>query len=266
MSTKILTIYHQELDPERKGAAKRRVRKLNAPDSDEDAEDGDQQASEAKEYLGIDQNHLIEYEDPENAKGAKGIKFQMHLKGMGISLIDNQPKELLYATVSDLKIEYKMSTSGVRKKNRDRLIQTKTELRFSIGNLQVDNMLDDQMSVLFCPTKLYKDLVLTERNYDEMGPLQREYRAIEPIEKVLKKRDGLSEHQPKKAKGKEEEIPFVLVSVVKNTKSYQQKIGAIVRYDEIHCAMQAFSVQVNTGMIINTANFIVQTGYLFDQD
>lgn len=40
------------------------------------------------------------------------------------------------------------------------------------------------MSVVFCPAKLYKDLVLTEKNYDEMGPLQKEYRAIEPIEKV----------------------------------------------------------------------------------
>lgn len=127
-------------------------------------------------------------------------------------------------------------------------------------------MLDDEMSVLFCPTKLYKDLVLTERNYDEMGPLQREYRAIEPIDKVLKKRDGLVEQVPKKAQEDEERIPFVLVSVVKNTKSYQHKIGSVVRFDEIHCAMQEFSVQVNTGMIINTAKFMIQTMYLFEQD
>lgn len=125
-------------------------------------------------------------------------------------------------------------------------------------------MLDDEMSVLFCPTKLYKDLVLTERNYDEMGPLQREYRAIEPIDKVLKKRDGLVEQVPKKAREDEERIPFVLVSIVKNTKSYEQKIGSVVRFDEIHCAMQEFSVQVNTGMIINTVKFMIQTMYLFE--
>lgn len=46
---------------------------------------------------------------------------------MGISMIDNQPKELLYATLSDLKVDFKMSTSvgRIRKKNNDRLIQTK---------------------------------------------------------------------------------------------------------------------------------------------
>lgn len=47
------------------------------------------------------------------------------------------------------------------------------------------------MAVAFCPAKLYRDLVLTEKNYDEMGPLQKEYRAIESIEKVQKKRDAL---------------------------------------------------------------------------
>ena len=47
------------------------------------------------------------------------------------------------------------------------------------------------MSVMFCPAQLYKDLVLTERNYNDMGPLQREYRAIESIEKVQQKKEVL---------------------------------------------------------------------------
>lgn len=39
MSTKILTIYHRELDPEKRAAAQRTVRNLNAQDSDEGAEE-----------------------------------------------------------------------------------------------------------------------------------------------------------------------------------------------------------------------------------
>lgn len=133
-------------------------------------------------------------------------------------------------------------------------------------------MLDDQMSVVFCPTKLYKDLVLTEKNYDEMGPLQKEYRAIESIEKVQKKKDLLGQqienYQAKKATPDDDvgKIPFIIVTVVKNTKQYENKIGQIVRFDEIHCAMQEFQVSLNTGMIINIAKFMVQTSVLFNQD
>jgi hypothetical protein len=192
---------------------------------------------------------------------------------MGISIIDNQPRELFYATLSDFKVDLKMSTSTkrIRKKNNN-LISTKTDFRMSVGNLQIDNMLDDQMSVVFCPTKLYKDLVLTEKNYDEMGPLQKEYRAIESIEKVQKKKDLLDQqienYQAKKPTPDDDvgKIPFIIVTVVKNTKQYENKIGQIVRFDEIHCAMQEFQVSLNTGMIINIAKFMVQTSVLFNQD
>lgn len=61
-------------------------------------------------------------------------------------------------------------------------------------------------------------------------------------------------------------IPFIIVTVVKNTKQYENKIGQIVRFDEIHCAMQEFQVSMNTGMIINIAKFMVQTMYLFNQE
>lgn len=88
MSTKILTIYSEDQQQVADAAAQRKVRQINtqAQDSDDDAE----QKDEADDgYLGIDQNHLIDYEDPEKAKGAKGVNFELKLKGMGISMIDN---------------------------------------------------------------------------------------------------------------------------------------------------------------------------------
>ena len=186
-----MTINHRELNPEKK--ATKRVKNTKAADSD-DEESKEQDAHQ--EYLGIDQNHLIDYEDPENAKGAQGIKFSMSLKGLGISLIDDEPKELLYATLSDFQLKFNLSTSAgeVSKKNNDRMIQTKLDFKLTIGNLQIDNMLDDDMSVVFCPKKLYDELILTERNYQKYKdePLQREFRAIEPIDKVLKRRDELA--------------------------------------------------------------------------
>lgn len=131
MSTKILSVYHKEMDPTTRRAQR------NEPGVEAQLPDDDQKGNQPEEeYLGIDQQHLLEYEDPENAKGAKGIEFSLHLKGMGISIIDNQPRELFYATLSDFKVDLKMSTSTkrIRKKNNN-LISTKTDFRMSVGNL-----------------------------------------------------------------------------------------------------------------------------------
>ena len=77
---------------------------------------------------------------------------------MGISMIDDQPKELLYATLTDFKVDFSVTTmvGSVSERNKDQLNQTRMELKLSIGNLQVDNMLqgqeNDSMAVMFCPT------------------------------------------------------------------------------------------------------------------
>ena len=59
----------------------------------------------------------------------------------------------------------------------------------SIGNLQLDSMLDDSISVIFAPSQVFRDHVLNIKNYDDLGDLEREFKAIEPIEKVFKKKE-----------------------------------------------------------------------------
>ena len=86
MSTKILTIYHKEMDPKKRKQVAQKSSQQIVEAGRLDEEDNNKKD---EEYMGIDQQHLLEYEDPESAKGAKGFEFSVHLKGMGISIIDN---------------------------------------------------------------------------------------------------------------------------------------------------------------------------------
>jgi hypothetical protein len=40
-----------------------------------------------------------------------GMKTNLKLKGIGISFIDNQPKELLYVSLNDLQVIYNYNTT-----------------------------------------------------------------------------------------------------------------------------------------------------------
>ena len=48
------------------------------------------------------------YEESENAVG---MNTNLILKGIGISFIDNQPKELLYVSMNDLNVKYNYNTT-----------------------------------------------------------------------------------------------------------------------------------------------------------
>ena len=58
-------------------------------------------------------------------------------------------------------------------------------------------------------------------------------------------------------------MPFIKFILIKNEKTYEQKIGSIVRFDEIHLAMQEFCLQANTNDILNNINFAIATFQLF---
>lgn len=61
-------------------------------------------------------------------------------------------------------------------------------------------------------------------------------------------------------------MPFFTFSVQKKTTTYKGRVGSIVRYDQIHWAMQEFCIQINTNMIMHNLNFAVATACLLDFD
>lgn len=54
-------------------------------------------------------------------------------------------------------------------------------------------------------------------------------------------------------------MPFISLNIVKKEKSYENKIGSIVRFDQIHFAMQEFCLQANTNAILININFALAT-------
>lgn len=42
-------------------------------------------------------------------------------------------------------------------------------MTLEIGNLQIDNLINDDMPVIFCSKKIFEDLVLNDKNYSQLS-------------------------------------------------------------------------------------------------
>ena len=84
-----------------------------------------------------------------NKSLAENFLLTIRLKGLGLSFVTNDPKELLYISIYHLQI--KLSRNSIQSKVK----QTDTELKMKIGHIQVDNMLDKSFPTIFTPKKLF---------------------------------------------------------------------------------------------------------------
>ena len=73
------------------------------------------------------------------------------MKGIGLSFIDYQPRELLYLSIYNIKfgmqnwIETRIDGSG--------LMESITKFKLNIDHLQLDNMINQIMPVVLAPIK-----------------------------------------------------------------------------------------------------------------
>ena len=110
--------------------------------------------------FGLTQAHQDDAEDDEDdqadeqSKINDGYKLQLAFKGLGISFIDNQPKEVMYASLDDVNVMYsklksrdeiteekvagpdadELSGSHQQQKNK-KLTEIRTEMIVEVGNL-----------------------------------------------------------------------------------------------------------------------------------
>ncbi len=79
------------------------------------------------------------------------------LKGIGMSFIDNQPKELMYLRMDDFNLKYENWNALAKKIYEQNHLRTQTfsVINLEIGNLQLDNMIHEEMPVVFGPKKYY---------------------------------------------------------------------------------------------------------------
>jgi len=80
-----------------------------------------------------------------------GMKFMLNLLGIGISIIDQEPEELLYICVNKILVNYQY-----RAVTEEGETDTKTVIELNLGNFQIDNLTNDDYPVLLAPRRYYR--------------------------------------------------------------------------------------------------------------
>ena len=165
----------------------------------------------------------------------KESKLRVELKGLGISLIDNEPKEVLYLSIYKMQFMLEKWTEKQQAKNEEQLEGlemeggneqvTKYELR--IDHIQIDNMLNNLMPVFFCPV----------RELDLGG-----------------------EHAAEDA----EYTPFIQAMIT--YAEIQEKDVYIKKYRGLQFAIQEMKLQVETGFVNSLLKFTSQIMAVHSQE
>ena len=95
-------------------------------------------------------NKLISYENTNFMKSFTkyfGMKYFFNLKGIGFSLIDQEPKEILYISLYKINFNY----NYIMKYLIDNSENIKEEFIFNIYNIQIDYCLDNSFKVIMSP-------------------------------------------------------------------------------------------------------------------
>ena len=96
------------------------------------------------------------------------VKVKVALMGLGVSLVDNEPKELIYISLyrmalkvriwrDDLEMgeeEQKEETAHTKQIGDKEEEQVNTQVDFSVEHMQIDDMLTDHFKVIFTPEKI----------------------------------------------------------------------------------------------------------------
>ena len=80
-----------------------------------------------------------------------GLNLNIVMLGVGISVIDEKPSELLYISFTDLKINLEQELS-----NDQDAKEKNTIIGVSIGYIQIDNMLEKSYPIIFGPQRLFE--------------------------------------------------------------------------------------------------------------
>ena len=78
-----------------------------------------------------------------------GYIFNLKLKGFGISLIDSEPKEVIFIWGYDIEI----MMNNLTKTNIDSIYEKIDDINLNISNFQIDYCLDNSYKVILSPKK-----------------------------------------------------------------------------------------------------------------
>lgn len=104
----------------------------------------------------------------------RGVSFDLRLRGVSLSMIDAEPKELMCASILGIRLsaeQFRRVGAIAAGGNDEGVNEERTHLRLTVRHVQVDNLVGDDDPVIFCPKQLNHDLIVNPRNYKELSPL-----------------------------------------------------------------------------------------------
>ena len=169
---------------------------------------------------------------------SQGAKILLNLEGIGLSIIDETPKEIFYFSLYKIFLIYSFSSY----KNILNEIKLYDSFTFSIKNLELDYCLDNAYDIIFNPTNQilppkYGEKIKKEKNF---------------LDKVKEVGD--------------EDTPFIQILISKKT--IQEKVNNRINvlyaiYPQFAVFIQEFDVRINTILINCLINLINQYTQIF---
>lgn len=188
-------------------------------------------------------------------RSEKNITVKLH--GIGLSFVDNEPKELMY--ISLYNIGFKMTTwkeDAHKSKVRQTIEESKeeeideedndfegadegaeevfTQMDFTLGHMQIDDMVTDNFKIIFSPEKI----------------LEKEEFKVAKFSNPLK-RD-------------EDHIPFVQFSVTRA--ELHEGATKVEKFPALQLAIQKMNIQVDTQSVLEILGFVMKLVALFNEE
>lgn len=164
-----------------------KVLTLNTETVDFDEKYEKQHAAEQAKGLDVlGQTKIEEDADESRELPKRGVSFDLRLRGISLSMIDAEPKELMCASILGIKLsaeQFRRVASTAASGDDEGVNEERTHLRLTVRHVQVDNLVGDDDPVIFCPKQLNHDLIVNPRNYKELTPLQAHYKLVETVDK-----------------------------------------------------------------------------------
>ena len=90
------------------------------------------------------------------------FNYKLDLRGLGISIVDKEPKEVIYMSLYRIKINY--SSESAEKDNG--VTEISQEVDMILYHMQIDNMVSMENPILFTPMEILdKDKILIDEEY-----------------------------------------------------------------------------------------------------
>jgi len=174
-----------------------------------------------------------------------GVKMKLDLKGLGLSIIDETPKEIFYISLYEMNLDYKFSKIS----NILNEIQINNTTKFSLKNLQLDYCLDNAYDIVFNPT----NQILPPKPYDKDVKKEKNF-----IDKALEDDDDNTPF-----------IQFVISQKIREDNNNGKNKLIYLVYPALEIMIQEFDIRINTILInslIRLVNEYVKIFFPADED